>query len=173
MADPRCEQLDEYMCGWLLPDEVAEFEAHLAGCSVCQEHCAAQREIDRMLAEEAVEVEAVPAVVADRIERGVRAARRRRLMGWACGLTAAGVVLALGFWGIQMARGPAAIGNSRELAAPLPFAKPPAVAAARVTLADSSSAILVPVESHSPNVTVVCIFPTTNLSRADTERVSP
>jgi anti-sigma factor RsiW len=177
MAEPRCEQLDEYLCGWLSPDEAAEFAAHLAGCSACREECAVQRRIDRLLAEGAAGIEPVPAALADRIERGVRAARRRRRVGWACALTAAaGIVLALGLWGAPrssflrndarpVVTAPVAADDLPQQPVLPSSAKPQAAAIARVTLVDSSSAILVPVESHSPNVTVVRIYPTVKIAR--------
>jgi len=178
MTDPRCDQLDEYLCGWLSPDEAADFEAHLAGCPACQEECAVQRHIDRLLAEGAARIEPVPVLLPGRIERGVRAARRRQF-GWACSLTAAaGIVLALGLWGAPAVFFPRDDGRpmaqrpTDPVHAAEPFVPQP-VAAARVTLVDSSSAILVPIESHSPNVTVVCVYPTMKIEREDAKRPSP
>ena len=78
MTDPRCDQLDEYLCGWLSPDEAADFEAHLAVCPACQDEAAVQRQIDRLLAEATAQIEAGSHRLAGRIEREVRAARRRR-----------------------------------------------------------------------------------------------
>jgi anti-sigma factor RsiW len=180
MTDPRCDQLDEYLCGWLSPDEAADFEAHLAGCSACRDEATVQRDIDRLLAEGSAQVEPVPVRLAGRIERGVRVARRRRQFGLACALTAAGIVLALGLWGVStvlsprddgrpMAQGPAV-----PVDAPAPaIAETQQVATAHVTLVDPSSAILVPIESHSPNVTMICVYPTTKAAREDEKQSSP
>jgi len=185
MTDPRCERLDEYLCGWLSPDEAADFEAHLASCPACREESTVQRHIDRLLAEGAAPIEPVPVLLPSRIERGVRAARRRRQLGWACTLTAAaGIVLALGLWGTptlfstrgndrQTVKNPAAPVHATEPLAPPTLPEPQSVAAARVTLVDSSSAILVPIESHSPNVTVVCVYPTMKIEREDAKQPSP
>jgi anti-sigma factor RsiW len=184
MTDPQCQRLDEYLCGWLSTDEAADFEAHLAGCPACQEESAVQRRIDRLLAERAAQAETVPAVLASRVERGIRAARRRRLFGWADALTAAAaVVLAVGLWGAPVLF--STRGNDRPIVenptVPVRATEPltpPAFAGtqpvvARVTLLDSSSAILVPVESHSPNVTVVCVYPTLKVARDAEKRPSP
>jgi hypothetical protein len=51
--------------------------------------------------------------------------------------------------------------------------EPQPVVAARVTLVDPSLAILVPIESHSPNVTLVRIYPTTRAERQDPGEPSP
>ena len=179
MTDPRCDQLDEYLCGWLSPDDAADFVAHLAVCPACREECGTQRTIDRLLAERAARVEQVPAVLTGRIERGRRAARRRRI-GWAGALTAAaGIVLALGLWassamlslrGTRQSPVQTPIASNDSPAQPA-AAKPQAVAA-RVTLVDPSSAILVPIESHSPNVTIVCVYPTVKVAREDAKRPS-
>jgi hypothetical protein len=42
-----------------------------------------------------------------------------------------------------------------------------------VTMVDPSSAIVVPVESHSPSVTLVCIYPTIKLAQGDESRPTP
>jgi len=185
MTDPQCERLDEYLCGWLSAGEAADFEAHLAGCTACQEECTVQRRIDGLLAERATQVEPVPAVVASRIERGIRTARRRQRVGWACAVTAAAaVVLAVGLWRAPVlfsirgddrpiVENPIIPVHATEPSTPPAYAETQSVAAARVTLLDSSSAILVPVESHSPNVTVVCVYPTLKVAREGAKRPSP
>lgn len=181
MTDPRCNQIDEYLCGWLAPEEAAEFQAHLADCPTCREQCAVQRRIDGLLADGAAAVEPIPVVLTDRIDRGIRRLRRRRI-GWACALTAAGIVAALAIWraptvfspkgdGRPADRTPVAIDRSPKMPEPI-AAKPQVAAVARVTLVDPSSAILVPVESHSPNVTVVRIYPTVKIA-GDGAKPSP
>jgi anti-sigma factor RsiW len=181
MTDPQCDQLDAYLCGWLSPHEAADFKTHLADCPACREECAVQQRIDRVMAEEATRAEPVPAVVADRIERGIRAARRRRQIGWASALTAAGILLALGLWGApgvfsgrNHARStvPTPVADNSHEPRALPSAAKPQAVAVRVTLVDSSSAILMPVESHSPNVTIVCVYPTTRVAREEAKQPS-
>ena len=200
MTDPRCEQLDEYLCGWLSPQQAADFEAHLAACPACREQSTLQRQLDRLLAEGTAAIEPVPVVLVRRIERGVRAARRRRLLSWA-GAAAAGILLALGLWvaqnifilrddGRQIAERPEVSDAVSKEFAQLPKAPPlqsggvgsaplvtpvgsePPATRVRVTLVDPSSAILVPVESHSLDVTVVCVYPTIKMDREDDSRPS-
>jgi hypothetical protein len=182
MTDPQCDRLDEYMCGWLSKDEAAEFEAHLAGCAACQDECAVQRQIDHSFADAAARVAPLPATVADRIGHGVRTAQRRRQIGWASALAAAaGIPLALGVWVASTAifsngdhrptaPTPTIAADVPKLPAPpvIPDSQP--IAAACVTLVDPSSAILVPVESRSPNVTVVCVYPTVQIEPEQTKR---
>ena len=183
MSQSRCDQLDEYLCGWLTSEAAAEFEAHLSDCPACQEECSLQRRIDRLLGEGFAIVNPVPASVAGRIERGIRTARRRRI-GWSIAVTAAaaGIVAALGIWANSNGLMPTAIDqqvaespNDNPLGLLLKASTQPQAAAGstRVTLVDPSSAILVPIESHSPNVTIVRIYPTTKVAADDARNPSP
>jgi anti-sigma factor RsiW len=167
----RCDQLDEYLCGWLMPDEAARFEAHLADCAACRDECSLQRRIDRLLADRNASIAPVPAGLKSRVDRRIRAAHRRRMLGWTVAVTvAAGAVLALGLWMrenlslVRRERRETAQSSSATENGPVPVVPPvasePPVAAVRVTMVDPSSAIVMPVESHRPNVTVVYVFPT-------------
>ena len=143
-----------------------------------------------------------PVALVRRVDRKVQAARRRRLLGWAGAAAAAGIIVAVSLWAVQsmfLARGdgrevaqiarnevaipekstqsgnfpPLQQGGVRpELVATPELPEPPLVAAARVTMIDPTSAIVVPVESHSPNVTLVCIYPTMRAAREE-DRPSP
>jgi anti-sigma factor RsiW len=184
MTDPRCDRLDEYLCGWLSPSEAAEFETHLAHCPACQSELAVQKQIDRLLGEANAQVKPVPTVLAGRIERDVRTMRRRRI-GWACAVTAAAAsFLALGIW--EFGGGLLSIDATRPASQPpiiadraiepsvsLVTAGPQAAVAARVTLADPSAAIALPIESHSPNVTLVRIYPTIRTDRQEAKGPLP
>jgi anti-sigma factor RsiW len=199
MTEPRCEQLDEYLCGWLSPDEAARFEAHLADCPSCREERSLQRQLDRLLAEGTARMEPAPVALARRVDRKVRAARRRRLFAWAVAVTAAaGIVAAVSLLAARssllprdddrpIARRTANDGAVSEESAPpqrpprlqsggvqpeSPATPEPPVMAARVTMVDPMSAIVVPVETRSPNVTLVCIYPTTKAA-PDEDRPSP
>jgi anti-sigma factor RsiW len=179
MVEPLCDRLDEYLCGWLSPEEAARFEAHLAACPACQEESASQQQIDRLLAEAAAWAEPVPASLMLRIKRRVLAVRRRRLVAWACAVAAAvAVVLTFGLWATQRSisgrsdRSPVAESPIISADSPAPAIasgalEPQTPASVRVALADPSSAILVPVESRSPNVTVVWVYPTVRVNQED------
>ena len=171
MTDPRCNQLDEYLCGWLSPEEAAAFEAHLVDCADCQEDCALQRRIDRLLADGNAWITPVPVGLRSRVDRGIRTARRRRMLEWSSAIAAAAVALALGLWatakhsfrdGQEMAQRQTGEGNSPV--AIVARSEPP-VPAARVTMVDPSSAIVMPVASHHPNITLVRVYPTIQISR--------
>jgi len=184
MTDHRCDQLDEYLCGWLPPDEAARFEAHLADCAACRDESALQRRIDRLLADGNASIAPVPAGLKSRVDHAIRAAHRRRTVRWAIGVTAAaGAVLSLGLWMrenlslVRRERRETAQNSSATENGPVPVVPPvasePPAAAARVTMVDPTSAIVMPVESHRPNVTVVYVFPTIRTDRAGESVRSP
>jgi hypothetical protein len=175
MANPQCEQLDEYLCGFLPPDEAAQFEAHLAACPTCREEAASQRHIDRLLADGTAEIEPVPIVLVRRVEHRIQVARRRRQFAWAGALTAAAtIMLALGLWGTRNTLLPPDEGHPIARSTTLPIdSEPHPTTSIRVTPLDPSSAIYVPMESHSPNVTVICVYPTTRVNREASSRLSP
>jgi len=184
MTVSRCEQLDEYLCGWLPPDEAARFEAHLAGCAVCREESALQRQIDRLLADGNAAVAPVPVSLKSRVDRGIRAARRRRMVRWAFAVTAAaGAVLAFGLWMREnpsivprVVRETAQSSSAREngpVSVVPPVSSEPPVTAVHVTMVDPSSAIVMPAESHFPNVTIVYVFPTIRVDREGESVRSP
>jgi anti-sigma factor RsiW len=172
MNDPRCNQLDEYLCGLLSPNEAAEFERHLANCQVCREERELQGRIDRVLADENAFAATVPAGLRSRVDRGVRTKRRRRMLSWAGAAAAALSVAAaltfattngLFFTVPDQAKTDrlAPVGDNSALAVlPPVHVETPAVVVAQVAMLDPESAIAVPIESHSPNVTLVQIYPT-------------
>jgi anti-sigma factor RsiW len=172
MNDPRCDQLDEYLCGLLSPDEAAEFDAHLADCQVCRDERELQRRIDRLLTDENTYSAPVPAGLRSRVVRGVRAKRRRRMLSWAgAAASALSVAVALTFAttnGLFFTAPDQAktdqiapFGDYGGLAVVSPVQiKSPPVVVAQVAMLDPESAIAVPIESHSPNVTLVQIYPT-------------
>jgi hypothetical protein len=116
--------------------------------------------------------------------RGIRAAQRRRRVGWAIAIAAAaGVAFVLGLWvrenqsvvhgeGRETAQGSPATENGPVSVVP-PVGSEPPVTVVRVTMADPSSAIVMPVESHHPNVTVVYVFPTIRADREGESVRSP
>jgi hypothetical protein len=176
MAEPPCDRLDEYLCGWLTQEEAARFEAHLAACSACQEESACQRQIDRLLAEAGERAQPVPASLVLRIRRRVQVVRRRLLARIGAVAALAAAIVAIGLWasrsglihqgsGSRIAEWPITRQDSPEPPIDKPTSEPLMPPSVRVVLADPSSAILVPVESRSPNVTVVWVYPTSRINQ--------
>jgi anti-sigma factor RsiW len=186
VSDRQCDQLDQYLCGFLPPDETARFEAHLAECPACQEQCLLQQRIDRLLAAGTAPIEPAPIALAHRVERKITRLRRRRQLAWAGTLTAAaaGIVVVVSFLAARRSflhrdvEQPIALRPtvSQGVSKPSPSlsdAQPPAAPLVRVTMVDPSSAIVVPIESHDPNVTLVRIYPTVKVVRQVNARAQP
>jgi hypothetical protein len=165
-----CDDLDGYLAGWLLEDEQGRFEAHLADCPACSLALRQQRRIDRLLAGVAACAEPAPPALVGRIEGRIRAFRLRRARRWALGLsTAAAALLAVGLWlaAREQSTTPELapiVENPVEPEADPPQAPPLAQLAsdpqppARVSLANASDGIVVPVETSNPNVSIVWIY---------------
>jgi hypothetical protein len=165
-----CDDLDGYLAGWLSEDERARFEAHLSGCPECGLGLQQQRRVDRLLAR--ASAEPIPPGLVDRIDGRIRSWRRRRLRQSVLGLsTAAAALLAIGLWLAQPEQSvpprPAAIAEKPAEPEPGPQqTNPPAPSASdpeppsRVSLANASDGIVVPVTTSHPNVSMVWIYPT-------------
>ncbi len=172
MNSSQCDNLDAFLCGWLPEDEAARFESHLAGCSACRREIDQQQKLDRLLGPAAEHLGPAPSSLIDRIDRQLRSIRRRRLVRLACGLTTASVLaVAVGVWlGSHPAGGPSArqpvVQRHVEPETGQGEVEPAAQLAsdvllpARVSLADPSEAILVPLETSNPNVSIVWVYPT-------------
>jgi anti-sigma factor RsiW len=162
MNKPECEQLDEYLLGWLSAQQTAAFESHLAGCAECRRQRDAQQRIDLAVEKARTRGEPVPPLLADRIRRRVRAARTWRAVRIACALAAAALLMVLPgrSWFAGLGSGlqpePAMVAQSE----PPPARVVAAVGQPRVRMADPSSAILVPMPSKNPDVTIVWVYPT-------------
>jgi anti-sigma factor RsiW len=178
MSVRECDLLDDYLLAGLPDDEAARFEAHLAGCPTCREEVREQRRIDRLLVEGVEQPAAVPASLLGRIEEEFRRSHRRRVVRWTWGLSAAAVaasllavLLAMGAFGTgnqpqpiaQEHSAPAGGVEQREPRDRYPL-RPDAVA--RVTLDDPSAAILVPLQTEKPNISIVWVYPTVKAVQA-------
>ena len=144
--------------------------------------------MDRLLARGAAQRAPTPSSLVDRIEGQIRSLRRRRVIRTALGLSAAvAVVLAVGVslmprhevtpprpathryvpsiaeerTGCEPETPP-----DRHEAAPPPPLRPEGEPRVRVSLADPAEAILVPIETSNPNVSIVWIYPTVKPGRA-------
>lgn len=178
MSVPECDRLDDYSLGGLSDEATAGFEAHLAGCPACRDELRRQQQIDGLLARATGQLEPVPSSLIDRIEQQVRRSRRRRVVHWAWGLSAA--ALAASVLAVWLAAGGFGTGNRtppvvREAPEPNSGGEhvdpdrpqaPRADPVASVAIADPADAILVPVETKAPNVSIVWIYPTVKPVRA-------
>ena len=175
----QCEHLDAYVAGWLPDDRTAAFEAHLNDCSACREEIRRQRRIDRLLREGTRQLEPIPSSLIDRIQRQIGVIRRRRAVRAACG-TACAVALLLGVGLWLRTPGEPPRSSPLELAIenpPSPTAddeqsdsrerpnsrEPPAAEvqpSVEIAMVDSSTAIVVPLITSNPNVSIVWLYPT-------------
>lgn len=169
----ECDRLDDYLAGGLREEERAGFQAHLAGCPACRREIEQQREVHLLLARATRQLEPAPAPLIDRIEGQVRRSDRRRAVRWSLGLSAAAAVV-LALW-IGFATGqfgprpepPPVVQQPRQppidQARQVPLAvdqMPQTETPVRVTAADPSRAILRPVPTQTPNVSIVWVYPT-------------
>jgi len=169
MTASRCDQLDDYLAGWLSDTEASDFEAHLADCSACQRQLNQQRRIDGLLAQAPGRLEPVPHGLVDRLESQIRHFNRRQRVRTAWGLSAAvAMVLLVGVWlHFRTPEGPQpAPKRQDEPMIVQQDVKPPAQDASdaeplvQVRSSDPSAAILVTEPTQNPNVTIVWFHPT-------------
>jgi hypothetical protein len=159
---PRCDQLDDYLLGWLTADEAATFKRHLADCPACRREQALQQTIDVRLVKIREWPDAIPSGLVERTRKGIRSARRRRALRWAEGLAAAAAV---GLAAILGRLRPQDFGRpeAQDVSALPPQA--PAIAvkqltvSSRVKLADPSAGIVVEYKTRDPNISMVWIYP--------------
>lgn len=100
MSDQLCDQLDDYLGGWLDKSARGEFEAHLERCADCRGEVERQRRLDGLLAQAGAHLEPVPPGLVRRVERHLAAAQwRSRAIRAVAGLAAAAVlVLSVLLW---------------------------------------------------------------------------
>ena len=169
MTALQCNQLDDYLAGWLSDTEASDFEAHLADCSVCRRQLNQQRRIDGLLAQAPGRLEPVPHGLVDRLESQIRCFNRRRMVRMAWGLSAAvAMVLLVGVWlHLRTPEGPqSAPKRQDEPMIVQQDVRPPtqgtsdAEPLVRIRPSDPSAAILVTEQTQNPNVTIVWFHPT-------------
>ena len=178
MSSSECVNLDDYLLGWLPVEAAQKFEAHLVRCPDCREECRRQQRVDQRLAAVARHSQPIPPALANRIERRIRSAAWRRRIFIGSGSTVAALVLIASVWlaagrrGVNSAGDPLAQHKSesvprREDRVESPLDRESSVAPpVSVRCKDPSRAILIPVETESPNVTLVLVYPTIDPPRA-------
>ncbi len=148
-----CQLLDDYLAHDLIGDEHTRFVAHLPDCPECRRAVREQQRLDDLLMEATAELEPVPAGLTGRIERRLRAARRRRV---AAALTAL-VAAVAGLW--LFGRPAPRMDDPRPPLAQVPSEPPRPAARVRVTFPARANLLAVPVPTDSPNVTALLVYP--------------
>ena len=156
----ECSKLDAYLAGDLSRDDSVRFERHLSSCEACREAIDQQNWIDSMLRSPRLsQLEPAPPHVV-KPSRTARTPRRRHALVAACGLaSAAALLVAISHWQLNrqaMTNANQTTGINHTAEIPLAAQNKPPTA----TFIGGPDVIAVPVESHSPNVTVVRIYPT-------------
>lgn len=178
MSSSECVNLDDYLLGWLRVEAARRFEAHLVECADCREECRRQQRVDQRLAAVARHPQPLPRALANRIERRIRSAAWRRKIRIGTGSIATALVLVASLWlavgyrgvnapGDPLAREKSESVTRREDRVESPLNRKSSVAPpVSVRCKDPSRAILIPVETESPNVTLVLVYHTVNQARA-------
>jgi anti-sigma factor RsiW len=157
-----CDQLDDYLLGWLTPDEAAAFERHLADCPACRREQALQRTIDARLEKTCEALDAIPSGLVERTRQRIRAARRRSIWRWTAGLAASAVVV-LAMVLAQYRTRDDSRPEGQNLVATTPVEpsdeNEQLVISSRVTLTDPSAGIVVEHKTRDPKISIVWIYP--------------
>jgi anti-sigma factor RsiW len=176
MDRSQCNQLDDYMLGWLSGDEAAEFEHHLFECPACQHERELQQSIDKILLGIDGPLDAIPDWLADRARNWVQASRRRKTVRWTVSLMAAAAVLLLVILGrivlwpsnravnqdvARLENTAGSRNNTSSNTPPFSVFEHPKVSS-RVTLADPSTGIVLECKTRDPKINIVWIYPTVN-----------
>jgi hypothetical protein len=156
----ECNKLDAYLADDLSGDDSVRFERHLSSCEVCREAIDQQNWIDSMLrSSHRSQLEPIPSHLA-KPSRTARTHSRRNALVAACGLaSAAALLVAISHWQLNrqaMTDSNQTTSINRTAQTTRADEKKPPTA----TFIGGPDVIAVPVESHSPNVTVVRIYPT-------------
>jgi hypothetical protein len=160
---PLCEQLTDFLDRALSTEERASFTAHLLHCSSCR-HSVQEAERIELLLRRAVAASAVPAGLAERAEKRIRASARGRLAAGLAAAAAAVLLAGIGAWWFGRVPQPPPPEPPRWVENPAPPAPPPGPPevrpVVRADFAPESSVIAVRMPSQSPNVTIIWVYPT-------------
>jgi Putative zinc-finger len=166
-----CQNLDAYLDGELTPGEGARFAAHLTDCPACREAVDEQQWIDGLLRAPAIaQRETSPPALVESFRRAI--ARRLRYSRLAAGgaVAAAAVLLVAVGWAVKLHLDSDGL-SGREVVslsgAALDVDEPspaPSLTGrgndSGATFVGGPDLIVVPVESHHPEVTIVRVYPT-------------
>jgi hypothetical protein len=172
--------LDDFLAGRLPDFERALFQEHLQRCRACDEEIRDYERIRSLLGSADVELGSVPAGLAARIEREVKAAELRRRAWWRVGAvaSAAGVLLAVAVWSATSRRHTRIVGADAsptvQKSAPEPAPKSTdlrqqARSPVRLEFDRAADAIAVPIESADPHVSIFWVYPIFSADRSPSE----
>jgi anti-sigma factor RsiW len=150
-----CHNLDAYLDGELAPGDAAHFAAHLATCPTCREAVDEQLWIDGLLRTPATTQLEIPSLALVQSFRDALA-RRIHIRPWAAwGAAAAVLIVAIG-WTVKLNRQADVLPDTSFASAEIvtPEAQEPTA-----TFVAGPNVIAVPVASHSPEVTIVRVYP--------------
>ncbi len=163
-----CDLLDGFALELLSGEERSSFESHLSGCQACQEEMERDRRLSAVLARACERLESPPERLTAAVERAwVRRDRlsrlRRRFLGTAGALAAAAaVVVWAGGWLREPSRPPTELPSVRLEPAVAVQSPRPRV---RVRPTADAPAIIRPIETRNPNVSIFFVHRTVKIAR--------
>jgi hypothetical protein len=155
-----CDRLDDYLAGELDSQQTEAFRLHLADCAACREEVRFQESINRLL-RQATACETPPGLLT-RLEQKVEAASRRKRLTAVASITIAASLLAA--FVLRRTDRPEVDPRSENKVVRVPSTA--LVDAAQkqdvglVLMDGSTDLLVVPQESHQPNVTIFWLYPT-------------
>jgi anti-sigma factor RsiW len=151
-----CHRIDEYLDGELDEPDRSLFEQHLARCSSCAIAVDQQHQLSRLLKAATEQLDRPSPELMRKIDRRLRASRRKRYLA---GVVVVATAAALAWIYLHMpARRNEPIPSERMPAVEIADARP-ARSQVRISFANQSKLLIVPVETGSPNVTFVWVYP--------------
>lgn len=174
--DSACGNLDDYLAGDLPASEAERFSAHAESCAECRAAVDEQRWIDGLLTSPVrAELESASPKLVQSIEAAVAKSSQRARM-FTVGLAAAAACLLAVGWTALMSRKQSDVMHLNadsviEIVQPEPTAvvdSPP-----RAIVDGGADMLVVPIESPYPQVTIVRVYATFQLERAELADASP
>jgi hypothetical protein len=179
MTESACDNLDLYLDGGLSQRARVEFVTHLSECALCRKAVRLDEHVMQLLGSAKVELGVVPSSLTSQIEQEPRnSARRRSLMTLAAMAAAIMLILASGVWialswielnrrGGDVANGivePPTLGKDANSQAADQASDDiaPQSPLARLSFHQEADAIVIPIPSDDPTVSIFWLYPTAN-----------
>jgi hypothetical protein len=153
MDQTPCDLIDDYIARDLTSEQSSQFQNHLPMCPECQQVLREEKHLAGLLFEATTRLDVVPKSINDRIRRRWQTARQRRLATFVTAFAASVAVLIL-VSRFFLHREPLEPKNGVEVHREQHLPEFPTVADhVRVTF--PAGVVAVPVQSESPNVTII------------------